>query len=61
MKKQNMAFFGLILFVSMMVLQVVKAIDFNQTITPEDKQLLRTFFHWENMSHFFISSKLGQT
>ena len=38
MKKQKLVFFGLILFASLMALQIVAAVDFNQTISEQDKQ-----------------------
>lgn len=38
MKKQTLAIFGLVFFASLMVLQVVSAADFNNTISDQDKQ-----------------------
>lgn len=37
MKKQTLALFGLIFFVSLMVMQFVMAVDFNQTVSADDK------------------------
>lgn len=38
MKKQTLAILGLALFVSLMALQFVAAVDFNQSISASDKQ-----------------------
>jgi|SRR3989338_2898256 len=38
MKKQTLAILGLAIFVSLLVVQVVAAADFNSTISNEDKQ-----------------------
>lgn len=38
MKSKLLAIFGLVMFLSMMATSVVSAVDFNQTISPEDQQ-----------------------
>ena len=38
MKKQNLAIVGLILFASIIALQIVTAVDFNQPISAEDQE-----------------------